>query len=382
MHSEHAVRTAASLAAPLGSTVVGFHVYAARLHETRFIQMEPALPRGYSDHERRRQREAHESLIAKGLRLISESYLERAHAVCAEAGVAFEGRLAEGRNYEQIIREARSTDCDLVVLGALGLGARRRSLIGSVCERVLRAAPCDVLVARNGREAAQGVVAAVDGSACAYEALAHALTIGEAFGQPVEAVAAYDPQFHVVAFRRLARVLSDEAAAVFRFKEQEQLHAEIIDQGLRRLYEGYLRQAAHLAAARGHQIRTTLLTGKPSQSLLDHLERRRPRFVVAGRFGQHATEGLDIGSTAENLARLAACSVLVVSASADVAAKPVDAEAERQLPWTPDAVARLEPVSTFGRGVVQRAVESYAQRCGQAEVTAEIVDQAREALGW
>lgn len=383
-HSDAAVRMAVSLAEHLGSTIVGFHVYAAQLHERRFLQMEPGLPQQFQSAEAlQQQRSVHESLISKGLRLISESYLDAARSLCQEAGVPFEGKLTEGRNYEEIIKEARTGEYYLVALGALGLGARRRSLMGSVSERVLRSLRGDVLVVRDGNEKCQGIMVAIDGSPNAYRALHIGLTLGAALGQPVEAVTVYDPQFHIVAFQRLAEVLSEEAAALFRFKEQEQLHAEVIDKGLEKLYRSYLLKAEELAAANGQEIQTTVLTGKPFQTILDYAEKRSPWLLVAGRFGQHGTELSDIGSTTENLVRLAPCSVLVVSGTLEAPEGRKKVAAERsQLPWSPEAEARLQRVSPFAQSIVREAVERYAQGHGYSEVTVEIMVRAREEMGW
>lgn len=383
-YSDAAVSMAATLAQHLGSSVVGLHVYAAQLHEGRFLQMEPGLPDQYqSGGELQRQRSVHESLIAKGLRLISESYLDHARESCVEEGVPFEGRLAEGRNYEEIVKEVSTGAYDLVVLGALGLGARRRSLIGSVCERVLRAVRGDVLVVRNGYQQPQGLMVAVDGSPNSYHALENGLALGVALGQPVEVVTAYDPQFHIVAFERLAKVLSQEAADLFRFKEQEQLHGEIIDKGLEKLYRGYLQKGAELAAVRGQKVQTTILTGKPFQRILDYADERRPWLLVAGRFGQHGTELSDIGSTTENLVRLAPCSVLVAGGAVDSPDVDMDtAEEKPRMPWTLEAEERLQRISAFARPIVRETVERYAQGHGCSEVTAGTMMQAREAMGW
>lgn len=382
--SNGAASMAVSLAEALGAAIVGFHVYAAQLHERRFVQMEPELPERYrSEKELQQQRSVHESLISQGLRLISESYLDPVQERCEQAGVSFERRLTEGRNYVEIIREARTGEYDLIALGAAGLGARRRSIIGSVCERVVRGIPGNVLVAKDGRQEAQGILVAIDGSPNSYQALESGLVLGSALAQPVEAVTVYDPQFHIVAFQRLAKVLSEETASLFHFKEQERLHTEIIDKGLERMYQSYLEKAVDQAGARGQEIETTILTGKAFQSILDHVEERHPWLLVAGRFGQHGTELADIGSTTENLVRLAPCNVLVVSGTLETpeASKPI-AAAQPRLPWSPEAEARLQGVSAFAQPIVRETVERYAQRHDLAEITVEVMMQAREAMGW
>ena len=66
------------------------------------------------------------------------------------------------------------------------------------------------------------------------------LALGKAFNMPVEAISAFDPYFHYAAFHSISGVLNEEAGKVFRFKEQEKLHEEIIDSGLAKIYQSHL----------------------------------------------------------------------------------------------------------------------------------------------
>lgn len=368
-HSDEAVSVAAGLAERLGSAVVGFHTYAARLHESRFRQMEPGLPERFRASEKLEgSRVVHESLISDGLRIVSESYLDHAEEICRERRVPFERRLAEGTNYVEVLREIGRDGCDLVALGALGLGARRRSLIGSVSERVLRRSPIDVLLVRKALPESEGVMVATDGSPESLAAVATALRVGAALGEPVEVVSVFDPQFHVTAFKSIAGVLSEERAQLFAFEQQRTLHREIIDGGLERLYREHLETASRMAKAAGQHVETTLLTGKPFQRLLDHVEKRRCKLLVVGRFGAHRTEYADLGSTSENLARLARCNVLVVAGDSTP-------QGEDQLPWAPEAEACLEQVPEVMRELTRQRVEKHARRLGRSTVTLDVVEE-------
>ena len=85
---------------------------------------------------------------------------------------------------------------------------------------------------------------------------ATAISLARAHWQvPVKVVAAFDPYYHYVAFNRIAGVLSEEAGKVFRFKDQEKLHEEIIDSGLAKIYDGHLQVAESIAADYGMQYR-------------------------------------------------------------------------------------------------------------------------------
>ena len=137
-----------------------------------------------------------------------------------------------------------------------------------------------------------------------------------------------------------------------------------------------------MAAAQGQTVQTALLTGKPFQRVLDYVEERHPRLLVVGRFGQHGTELSDIGSTTENLARLAPCSVLAVNGTWDHQPAADLTQDEFQLPWSAEAKSRLGAMSDFARSVVREAVERYAQRYGYSEVTVEVLLKARQEVGW
>jgi radical SAM protein with 4Fe4S-binding SPASM domain len=54
--------------------------------------------------------------------------------------------------------------------------------------------------------------------------------------------------------------------------------------------------------------------------------------------------------------------------------------AERSLPWTPEAEARIRRIPSFVRGVVVRRLEDYARRHGRTEVTADLLAEVRRAM--
>ncbi len=381
--SDEAVRTGAAWAERMGATVIGFHAYAARLHEGRFKQMEPGLPERYQEPEElEHQRDVHNTLISEGLNVISDSYLDQAEEVCRVAEVPYERQAAEGRNYVEILREIDRDGYDLVAMSALGLGQRRRSIIGGVTERVLRRSPIDMLVVRKKPPGSSGLMVAVDGSPQGFNAVDVALRLGKALEEPIEVVSAFDPQFHVVAFKHIESVLSEEGARLFRFEEQQKLHEEIIDKGLEKLYQGHLDTAARMAEEAGAQVQTTLLTGKPFQAVLDHAQQRKPSLLVVGRFGLHRTEYSDIGNTSENMARLAKCSVLVLTGELTPhESNPAQDAALPHISWTQEAEARLSVVPEFARGMARQAIEDYVRRLGQTEVTEAVMALARENMG-
>src|SRR5688572_10740548 len=108
-HSDWAVDRAIEICRRSGGRLTGNHVYAARLHDVRFRQLETGLPAQFqSPEEIKRQRKIHDKLIEKGLQLISDSFLDEVEKKCRARGVGLTRQLLEGINFEEIAREANS----------------------------------------------------------------------------------------------------------------------------------------------------------------------------------------------------------------------------------------------------------------------------------
>ena len=123
-HANHGTSEAVALARLWGAAVTAAHVYAAKMHDVRFRQMEGGLPEQFrEEQELERQRDVHDDLITRGLSIITDSYLDQAERACRSKSVDFTRCSLEGKNYRQLVKEANSGKHDLMVLGALGLGA-------------------------------------------------------------------------------------------------------------------------------------------------------------------------------------------------------------------------------------------------------------------
>ena len=360
--------------------ITGVHVYAAKLHDVRFRQMEGGLPEKFrQEQELERQRDVHDDLITRGLSVITDSYLDQAERGCRKAGINFNRRALEGKNYHELAKEANSGAYDLLVMGALGLGAVEGSRLGTVCQRVARRSSIDTLVIKDSTRDLEGgpIVAAVDGSARAYGGLVTALALARHWGVALKVVAAFDPYFHYVAFNRIAGVLSEEAGKVFRFKEQEKLHEEIIDSGLAKIYQGHLAVAQAIAKENGMTIETHLLDGKPHDAIAKYLNRVNPSLLILGKLGIHADPELDIGGNAELLLQEAKCAVLL---SQREHRPQVERLAEITTSWTREAEQHMQRVPSFVRNMARMAILRYAQERGHTVITENIVEEATADL--
>ncbi len=375
-YANRALRESVRLAGSAGGTVIGIHAYAAKLHDHRFRQMEGGLPERYrKEQEMENQREIHDTLITRGLGLISDSYHDQAQIVCDAGGVPLERLSPEGKNYRRIVEAAASGDYDAIALGALGLGIVQGAAVGTVCERVVRRVPIDALVIRDiERAIGDGpLVVALDGSPRSFGVLKLAFDMARRTGAKVHAVAAYDPYFHYVAFEKIADALSEEAAQEFRFKEQESLHEEIIDSGIARIYQSHLDVAKTVAEEDGVQLKTELLEGKPYQAIIKYLNRVNASLLLVGKTGVHADPDLDIGGTAENLLRMAPCHIWL---GQNTFTPPFEAVARETITWTEEAEAMMENVPETARSMVRIAILRMAQESGHTVITSNLMEEA------
>lgn len=378
--ADEAMALAMDIGKAEGSRMVGSHVYAAKMHDNRFRAMEGGLPEEFQkEKELERQRKIHDSLITKGLELITDSYLEAMAKACAEKGLPFTANSLEGRNWKAIVDDVEANGYGLVALGAHGIGRVGHSQLGTVAERVLRRVRTDVLLVR--KQAAENlsdtIVVCLDGSTRSWGGLERALSLAKAFGKKVVAVSAFDPYFHYAMFKSLNKTLTDKARKVFKFEEQEKLHEDIIDSGLAKIYQSYLNIAKRLAGDAGVEIETHLLDGKPFEKILAFAAKREPWLLVVGRIGFHSDEEMDIGGNTENLCRMAACNILVVDSQAK---PPASVQAAETVTWTKEAKARMVRVPAMAQNMATQAVNDYCIAEGHTVVTESILDAALKTL--
>ena len=84
----------------------------------------------------------------------SQENIERAETVIAQVArsrpkVRVHTRVESGAPAETLSNLAASSGVDLIVVGARGLNAAQRVLLGSVSDRLVHTAPCPVMVVRK-----------------------------------------------------------------------------------------------------------------------------------------------------------------------------------------------------------------------------------------
>ncbi len=172
-----AVRVAAAWAGALDATLDVVHVFdlpvQAVPHGGPWLSPEIALRHG---------RELGERL---------EHVVDAARASASRTS----GVLLRGRPYDAIARHAAARRAELVVVGAHGLGMLERALFGSVADRVVRTAPCSVLVVPEHDRPEllpKTMVVPTDFSTRATHTVERALDLARTLGARVEILHAWE----------------------------------------------------------------------------------------------------------------------------------------------------------------------------------------------
>ena len=333
--STHVADAALSLARQFDAAVVGIHGYNASIHEGAFRMMEPTLPVEYQQEEiLQKQRQLHRSLINTGMEKISLSYLKPVEELFNNTFPHFQARVREGKNFSAVNNLIMEEGGDLVVMGTSGFNHESKGFIGSVCLRALRGVNQNFLLIRKHLGLQRPVfMVGLDGSASAVNALKAAAELAAVFDGDIHLVYIFDSEIHKDIFGRLKESLINQGGFSFNAKAQAKIHDEFIDKGLARVGAMILdkaeqdvfgatdRDPARTAGwglmGEGAQARRfkKILDGHIYKKICNYAEEVKADLVFIGRTGRHFTEGLDLGSVAENVARYAPCSVFVAQSA-------------------------------------------------------------------
>jgi nucleotide-binding universal stress UspA family protein len=83
----------------------------------------------------------------------AQQQMHTAHARVQQVGLRCDTLIVQGVPFQTIVDTARDRDVDLIVMGTHGRTGLTHMFIGSVAEKVVRLAPCPVLVTRGSTEA-------------------------------------------------------------------------------------------------------------------------------------------------------------------------------------------------------------------------------------
>lgn len=221
--------------------------------------------------------------------------LSDATSASGRADIEIVSALYRGRPYVDIIRQARSTGADLIVLGRHGHRPVKDMFIGSTAERVIRAGDLPVLVVhRKATRPYRRPVLAVD---------------IEETSQSVVNVAWHvlGPDVTSVGMLHACRLPFEEVATPTASPRDVPAARKECQQS------AVLRMARFQESLGDTGVRwqTSIVYGEPRTAILAEALRRRADLLVLGTHGRKGLSHVLLGSVAEWVIRAAACDVLV-----------------------------------------------------------------------
>jgi nucleotide-binding universal stress UspA family protein len=263
--------------------------------------------------------------VAAGVDVVLPIDPEAARAALAEvqppAGpegrvCSLETLVSQGEPAQEILRVARQTGADLIVMGSQGRSGLARAILGSVAEHVLRGASCPVLVVRppargSGPLRFRTILVPTDFSAGAEAALREAVALALVHGGRIAVL--HIPHADEPAVWVYDRMAGGEADPDLLLARLERRTAPYRAQNPQVLFEHRLRE------------------GSPAEEILREAEARRPDLIVLGTRGRSGLDRMLMGSVAEEVIRGAACPVLAVR-HPDTSGAPAQADVETGRP--------------------------------------------------
>lgn len=277
--SRQALRAAVALAQPFGSRLAVVHVTRRNRPDSHIVAEQMGIT---FDTRRAGRARLQEFIEHEQTREIQPTRL-----------------VADGVPFDEIVKAAEAWDADLIVIATHGYTGLKHVLLGSTAERVVRHAPCPVLVVRGGMR--RGVMTAfspgrvrsiltpVDFSASSLGALHYAVVLARQYEAQLCLLHVIEP------FHPGLRIDTTETQRDARVAAHKRL-AKLAD------------ATKKLWPHTGRELRP----GHPVEMIAALAKRTNADLIVMGTHGRTGLTRAFMGSVAERVVRHAPCSVLVV----------------------------------------------------------------------
>ena len=244
---------------------------------------------------------------------------------CADAIALMQDRLSEalrkqgrfwpdnchvvsGRPFEEICKLAREIEADLIVLPTRGLSRLKHVLLGSTAERVVRYAPCPVLIPRgarfksitwNGAAGTAGfklrkILVPVDFSKCSLAGVKYAARLAKDTGATLRLFHVVFPYTQAFAMDRVGADVTPLIKTAKATAREE------------------MSELMGMSFLRGVPCETEIRTGSVIDEICGESSRPGIDLVVTSTHGRTGFKRALLGSVAEHVVRYAECPVIIV----------------------------------------------------------------------
>lgn len=203
-----------------------------------------------------------------------------------------------GSAYREICAAAQQRQHDLIVIGTHGRTGLKHLFLGSTAERVVRFAPCSVLVVRGLDIAATGtlkpakILVPVDFFRNSTTAVDAAVTLAKQF--------------------KAALVLVHVIPTYYAVGEYNCFDSAILEDELRECAQKEFAAILKKIKNAGVAAATQILNGRPATQIAEAAKRHQADLIVISTHGRTGFEHVMLGSTTEEVVRHAHCPVLAL----------------------------------------------------------------------
>ena len=215
-------------------------------------------------------------------------------------GFKVETMVRRGSPANEIIKTCRNIGADLILVGFKGTSDAPEFLLGSVAHKVIKYAPCSVLVAKRESKVINRVLVPLDGSKHSDEVVQFLLRM------PLPRHAEILLMTVVQAF-----AASFVKAYTFDFEYNQQIIAEL-QKAEEEAAERLMIEAERQFTKGGYKVSLIVTRGTPSQEILREAARRNVDLIALGAKGLTGVRSFLLGSVSYRIARYAQSSVLIV----------------------------------------------------------------------
>jgi nucleotide-binding universal stress UspA family protein len=228
----------------------------------------------------------------------AETYLDGIYRRINSPGIEVVTEVVGGDIAGNIVDMAAAEKADLIVMTTHGYSGFTRWMMGSITERVLRSAPCPVLVIRCGGLPKNAVIT-LDGSALAEKALIPGLNLARLMGAEVTLLM-------IDQSRKLGDLELNLLEAAGGGLGQ-QIAQEEQDNGSQ-----YLQSIVDKHQTANQEIESIVLGGSPADSILAYVEKKPVELLVMATHGHSGLKRWVYGSVTEKCLHNSACAMLIV----------------------------------------------------------------------
>ncbi len=203
--------------------------------------------------------------------------------------------ISHGNTFTALIEKAREQEADLIIIGPHRKAGLAGVILGNTAQRIVRKAPCPVVVVKGGRPAQfDRILVPVDFSEPSRQSLVEAIDLARILGSSIAILHVIEPIIYpYVGFAEayVPPVSTREEMAMARSDLKSLLGS--VDMG-------------------NVPFESTIRRGNAAETIKRYVRRKGIDLVVMGTHGRTGLPHVLIGSTTEKVVRESSCSVLTI----------------------------------------------------------------------